>query len=138
MDFSKYSTAQLCVLIREASRELESRLPKANYTVAVAPPEPVELPTIDKPNNAELKHVEGCIRLLSRGGVIRANDVHEYRRIYKQYPDYMRRYSCTSFALMTPPRLSSLMQPSTCFSSALFGLSIVGSSTGSGGATATV
>lgn len=90
MDFSKYSTAQLCVLIREASRELESRLPKANYTVAVAPPEPDELPTIDKPNNAELKHVEGCIRLLSRGGVIRANDVHEYRRIYKQYPDYMR------------------------------------------------
>jgi len=90
MDFSKYTTHQLCVLIREATKELESRLPEPAYKVAVVVPDPGETPIIEAPTDAEQRHVDACIRLLTQGGVIRADDIKEYRRIYKNYPEYMK------------------------------------------------
>lgn len=82
----KLTTAALGNLISAAMAEYQRRL-NAPVIVKTAEPEPK---TVVSPTKQDIAHVSACLRLLKTGGLIRADDVHEYRRIAREFADWMR------------------------------------------------
>lgn len=86
IELEKLSTADLSKLISAAMNEYQRRLSEPSFVVSAEPPAPVVI----SPTEVEKAHVASCLRLLKTGGVIRADDVREYRRIANSFPDWMR------------------------------------------------
>lgn len=86
IELEKLSTADLSKLISAAMNEYQRRISEPSL---IAAPEPVP-PVVIAPTEVEKSHVASCLRLLKTGGVIRADDVREYRRIANAFPEWMR------------------------------------------------
>ena len=90
IELEKLTIADLSKLISAAMNEYQRRLSTPSF-VATAEP---QASVVICPTAADKDHVSACLRLLKTGGVIRADDVREYRRIAKEFPDWLkhRRY----------------------------------------------
>lgn len=86
IELEKLSTADLSKLISAAMNEYQRRLSAPTF---VATPEP-QAAAVISPTEADKAHVLACLRLLKTGGLIRAVDVREYRRIANEFPDWMQ------------------------------------------------
>lgn len=86
IELEKLSTSDLSKLISAAMNEYQRRLSAPAFVATLETQAPVVIP----PTEADKAHVSACLRLLKTGGVIRADDVREYRRIANEFPDWMR------------------------------------------------
>ncbi|WP_234085246.1 hypothetical protein [Azonexus sp. R2A61] len=86
IDLEALSTTELSKLISSAMAEYQRRI-SAPVTVSAAAPERT---VVLAPAAADKAHVLSCLRLLKTGGVIRASDVREYRRVASQFPEWFK------------------------------------------------
>lgn len=86
IELKKLSTADLAKLISEAMNEYQRRISAPTF---VAAPD-LQIQVVISPTEVEKSHVASCLRLLKTGGVIRARDVREYRRIATAFPEWIR------------------------------------------------
>jgi len=86
IELEKLSTTDLANLISAAMNEYQRRLsaPVVMKTTELASP------TVIAPTESDKAHVAACLRLLKTDGIIRAEDVREYRRIARDFADWMR------------------------------------------------
>ena len=86
IDLENLSIGDLSKLISAAMNEYQRRL---SATVLIKSDEP-PAQAVASPPQSDISHVNACLRLLRTGGVIRASDVREYRRIAVEFASWMK------------------------------------------------
>lgn len=86
IDLESMSTAALGKLISDAMAEYQRRIAAPTIVQSTDPAPPL----VRAPIRQDESHVTACLRLLRTGGVIRADDVREYRRIANEFPEWLR------------------------------------------------
>lgn len=88
VDFDLMSSADIAGLIESASAVLKARL-TASAAAGDAHEKAILEAATKKPSISEIQHIKDCLRIYRESSFVYADDVREYRRIARKFPEFM-------------------------------------------------